>query len=64
MPLHYDSLLAKLSVWGATRDAARRRMLAALRDYVILGCTTAIPFLPAHIMCFIVRLYLQLLLQL
>jgi acetyl-CoA carboxylase biotin carboxylase subunit len=45
VPLYYDPLLAKLSVWGETRDAARRRMLAALRDYVILGCTTAIPFL-------------------
>ena len=45
MPLYYDPLLAKLSVWGETRDAARRRMIAALRDYVVLGCTTAIPFL-------------------
>jgi len=30
---------------AATRDAARRRMRAALREYVVLGCTTAIPFL-------------------
>jgi acetyl-CoA carboxylase biotin carboxylase subunit len=45
VPLHYDPLLAKLSVWDETRNAARRRMLVALRDYVILGCTTAIPFL-------------------
>ena len=45
VPLYYDPLLAKISVWGESRDAARRRMLAALREYVILGCTTAIPFL-------------------
>ncbi len=45
VPLFYDPMLSKLSVWGETRDAARRRMTAALADYVILGCTTAIPFL-------------------
>jgi acetyl-CoA carboxylase biotin carboxylase subunit len=45
VPLHYDPLLAKLSVWDTTRDAARRRLRAALREYVVLGCTTAIPFL-------------------
>jgi acetyl-CoA carboxylase biotin carboxylase subunit len=45
VPLYYDSLLAKVSVWGETREAARRRMIAALADYVILGCTTGIPFL-------------------
>jgi acetyl-CoA carboxylase biotin carboxylase subunit len=39
--LDYDSLLAKLSTWGATRDEARRRMLGALRDTVILGVATA-----------------------
>ncbi|MBI3785517.1 MAG: acetyl-CoA carboxylase biotin carboxylase subunit [Deltaproteobacteria bacterium] len=45
VPIHYDPMLAKISVWGETRDAARRRMLGALTEYVILGCTTAIPFL-------------------
>jgi acetyl-CoA carboxylase biotin carboxylase subunit len=45
VPLYYDPLLAKISTWGEDRDAARRRMMAALQDYVILGCTTAIPFL-------------------
>jgi len=45
VPLFYDPLLAKLSVWGETREAARRRLRAALREYVVLGCTTAIPFL-------------------
>jgi acetyl/propionyl-CoA carboxylase alpha subunit len=45
VPLHYDPMLAKLAVWGETRPAALRRMRAALRDYVVLGCTTSIPFL-------------------
>jgi acetyl-CoA carboxylase biotin carboxylase subunit len=39
--LDYDSLLAKLSAWGATRDEARRRMLGALRDTCVLGVATA-----------------------
>jgi acetyl-CoA carboxylase biotin carboxylase subunit len=45
VPLHYDPLLAKLSVWGADRTAACQRMAAALREYVVLGITTNLPFL-------------------
>jgi acetyl-CoA carboxylase biotin carboxylase subunit len=45
VPVYYDPLLSKVSVWAETRNAARRRMMAALQDYVILGCTTTIPFL-------------------
>ncbi|MBI1814423.1 MAG: acetyl-CoA carboxylase biotin carboxylase subunit [Deltaproteobacteria bacterium] len=45
VPIFYDPMLAKVSVWDETRDAARRRMIAALRAYVVLGCTTSIPFL-------------------
>jgi len=43
--VHYDPLLAKLIAWGETREAARRRALAALRDYPILGIRTNIPLL-------------------
>jgi acetyl-CoA carboxylase biotin carboxylase subunit len=43
--VHYDPLLAKVSVWGADREAARQRLLAALRDYAVLGVTTNLPFL-------------------
>jgi acetyl-CoA carboxylase biotin carboxylase subunit len=45
VPVHYDPLLAKLIVWGETRDAARRRAIVALRNYAILGIRTNIPFL-------------------
>jgi acetyl-CoA carboxylase biotin carboxylase subunit len=41
----YDPLLAKLVAQGETREAARRRAVAALRRYVILGIRTNIPFL-------------------
>jgi pyruvate carboxylase subunit A len=37
-------MIAKLIVWGPTRDAAVARMRRALREYVIGGITTNIPF--------------------
>ena len=43
--VHYDPLLAKLIAWGETRDAARRRALAALRSYPILGIRTNVALL-------------------
>jgi acetyl/propionyl-CoA carboxylase alpha subunit len=43
--VHYDPLIAKLIAWGETREAARRRAVLALREYVILGVRTNIPFL-------------------
>jgi pyruvate carboxylase subunit A len=41
---HYDPMIAKLIVWGPTREAAVARMRRALREYVIGGITTNIPF--------------------
>jgi acetyl-CoA carboxylase biotin carboxylase subunit len=41
--LHYDPLLAKLIVWGESRDAAVQRMLRALRELVIVGVPTSQP---------------------
>ena len=38
--VHYDPLLAKLIAWGESRETARRRALAALRSYPILGIRT------------------------
>ena len=45
--VHYDPMLAKLIVLGATRDEAIARMIAALDRFVILGVTTNIEFLRA-----------------
>lgn len=41
---HFDSLMAKLIVRGATREEARLRMLRALDELVIIGPPTTIPF--------------------
>ncbi len=45
VPPHYDSLLAKLIVWGKTREEAIIRARRALDEYVIEGLPTTIPFL-------------------
>jgi acetyl-CoA carboxylase biotin carboxylase subunit len=44
VPVHYDSLVAKLIGWGATRGEAIERTLRALREYEVLGIRTTIPF--------------------
>ena len=44
VPIHYDPMLAKLSVHGRDREEARRRMLRALAEYQIDGLKTSIPF--------------------
>ncbi len=43
--VHYDPLLAKLVVAGATRDEAIRRALRALDEFIVLGVGTNIAFL-------------------
>ncbi len=40
---NYDSMVAKLIVWGPDRTSALDRMEAALREYVIRGIATTIP---------------------
>jgi len=41
---YYDSLLAKLIVWGEDRDAAVARMRWALDEYVVEGIRSTVPF--------------------
>jgi acetyl-CoA carboxylase biotin carboxylase subunit len=41
---YYDSMLAKLIVWGANRPQALRRLSRALDEYRIMGLKTNIPF--------------------
>ena len=41
----YDPMLAKLIVSGETREAAIARAIAALRQFIVLGIRTNIPFL-------------------
>ena len=43
--IDYDPMIAKLVVWGETREMARRRAVEALKRYPILGIRTNIPFL-------------------
>jgi acetyl/propionyl-CoA carboxylase alpha subunit len=44
IPYHYDPMLAKVICWGPTRDVAVQRMRRALREYVIVGIQSNIPF--------------------
>lgn len=41
---HYDSMIAKLIVWGSTREEAINRMKRALGEFAIEGIHTTIPF--------------------
>ncbi|MEJ5172758.1 MAG: acetyl-CoA carboxylase biotin carboxylase subunit [Hydrogenothermaceae bacterium] len=44
IPPFYDSLIAKLIVWGKTREEAIERGKRALKEFIIEGVKTTIPF--------------------
>lgn len=44
IPPYYDSMIAKLIVWGENRDEALSRMRRALKEFIIDGVKTTIPF--------------------
>ncbi len=43
IPPYYDSMIAKLIVWGFTREGAMRRLRRALEEFVVDGVKTTIP---------------------
>lgn len=45
VPPYYDSLLAKLVVYGTDRSEALKRLEVALEDFHVSGVSTTIPFL-------------------
>ncbi len=44
IPPHYDSLLAKLIVWGTDRKIAIKRARRAMEEFTVEGVKTTIPF--------------------
>ena len=44
VPVHYDPMVSKLVCWGRDRDEAIARMERALKEFVVKGIKTSIPF--------------------
>ncbi len=44
VPIHYDSMIAKLVAWGEDRGQAIARLRRALSEYQVRGIKTTIPF--------------------
>jgi acetyl-CoA/propionyl-CoA carboxylase biotin carboxyl carrier protein len=42
---HYDSMFGKLQAWGAERESARARLIAALNALEVVGVPTTAPYL-------------------
>jgi acetyl/propionyl-CoA carboxylase alpha subunit len=46
VPPYYDSMIAKLIVYGSTRERCLMRLRRALEEFVIEGMKTTIPAAP------------------
>jgi acetyl-CoA carboxylase biotin carboxylase subunit len=44
LPYYYDPMVAKVIAWGRTREEAVQRMRRALREFIVVGIETNIPF--------------------
>jgi acetyl-CoA carboxylase, biotin carboxylase subunit len=44
VPIFYDPMISKLVAWAEDREAAMTRMRRALREYVVSGIRTTLPF--------------------
>lgn len=44
VPIYYDPMLAKLTTWGKTREAAINKMLEAIQNYEVEGISTTLNF--------------------
>lgn len=44
IPIYYDPMIAKLIVWGSTREEAIERMISAIDNYQIAGLHTTLDF--------------------
>jgi propionyl-CoA carboxylase alpha chain len=44
IPIYYDPMIAKLVVWGATREEAMDRTIEAIENYQISGVKTTLDF--------------------
>ena len=44
IPIFYDSMIAKLVVWGESREVAIARLRRALSEYQVRGVRTTLPF--------------------
>jgi len=44
IPIYYDPMIAKLVVWGNTREEAMEKMIEAIEDYQISGVKTTLDF--------------------
>ena len=44
---YYDPMLGKIVAWGQNREEARARLVEALRETLLVGLTTNVPFLIA-----------------